>query len=1253
MKKILLACTLLATILTTQAAVGDDVTSKYLQNADFSQGTPVEGYICTYDYDMEKNGSVLYGQQNVEGWTNVKPSDNTYVPDRTDGLFACAAGLFTIGAFTDEGDPVASLGGAYYAPDTNTNGLAEGNALAVVAVWSSFVQYTQAVTLPAGAYTIKISTWNDAGTNSVNQNLCGFIADDGTSYVVDKLTWSADWEWVEDEVTFILTEETSGVISLGYVASNGGSGAMPHLFFDYIKIIEADPTAIDIEEANKLKPTLLELLEAGDQMGVSTTAGWAVYNNESATLAEVTAAIENQKEINAANMTDFTDFFINNAHFALGDPLDNGICTYAKDMETNGTPYFGMQPVLDWTPNDPGTDGKAAGLFPVGGGETTWLGAKNQGFVPPTTKANGATEGSIFGFVSCWTFSANYTQQVTLPAGSYTITIPTYNATGGTTAIAKNLCGFIADNGDEYLGESLTFPVNQWSNETIKFTLEEETSGVISIGYEAANVGSASMPHLFIDEFTLMFNGKTDVDPSLIALNGAIRSGEAVLSSGEICESVMEENLEKALDAARELKDANSEDAAVNTAAATEVNNAIVAMKASIATYAKFNEFLEGKYTETIEKYEGGEMGDFADELADDLLGYEDGYSEGSFTTEQINEIVNGFNARVADAIKVALVNASADGNDHNLDITPLFSNVNFAGKSTAGWTSSVTSGKFESQQNGVCEVWSADPVDFTASFTLADLPAGVYEVSAPGWFRASGDAATGYEAYSIGEEVGTSYIFANGNKKKLLSQYIEPLFADAEDGMHNAAVGPGYIPNGQSAAQAIFYTTDIDVNNSVVTALASGGDLTIGFKGDGLSNGTWTVWGAMTIVYKGINEDALALCMDDEINDLIEEAGLLAEDGVIATVQEALDKLCSAIEAGENAQETDVVETKTAAIEALESAISYASQTPSLMDELANLVYVYDNLRYDVEIESLNTELESLLDAAVPENGAESNEQIQEWIDAYPVAWTKFICGQPEMANASEESPVDVTPAILNAGFTGIDGTNPGPEYWDITRNGGSENVEYDIYEFYNANSFDISQQIAGLTPGFYRVRVQSFYRAGSNADNVATFTTNPDSINTVQFYANNDSVTVKNVLELEDIESEGYVAGSQLGVNGEVTVDFNGNPQFYVPNNRESMSVYLPMGVYWNEIDCEVGEDGILKIGLTKAVGLATDWCPFDNFELYYIGTTSPSAIETIAVSESANANPSAIYDLQGRKVSKVSKGLYIVNNKVIYVK
>ncbi len=74
----------------------------------------------------------------------------------------------------------------------------------------------------------------------------------------------------------------------------------------------------------------------------------------------------------------------------------------------------------------------------------------------------------------------------------------------------KNLTGFVAGTGDEHLLSATTYPVGEWSKETLSFTLDEETYGWLSIGYEAVNLGSGSMPHLFVDYIKIAYTAKEE-----------------------------------------------------------------------------------------------------------------------------------------------------------------------------------------------------------------------------------------------------------------------------------------------------------------------------------------------------------------------------------------------------------------------------------------------------------------------------------------------------------------------------------------------------------------------------------------------------------------------------------------------------------------------------------------------------------------------------------------------------------------------
>ncbi|MBQ3237458.1 MAG: DUF5013 domain-containing protein [Bacteroidaceae bacterium] len=214
-----------------------------------------------------------------------------------------------------------------------------------------------------------------------------------------------------------------------------------------------------------------------------------------------------------------------NLDFSEGTPVDNGICTYAKDIESNGTTYSQMLEVTGWTIEGENGDARAAGLFAYGSGY--WLGSKEN--IAPATNPEGAAEGNALGVVAVWDAVAQYVQNVTLEAGNYVINIPVYNSVGGTTAPAKSLIGFIADNGTEYLAPAKAYAVNAWTVETITFTLTETTTGKLSLGYDAPNSGSGANQHLFFDKVEIM--AVTETDLARADLDAVIATAQATVDA--------------------------------------------------------------------------------------------------------------------------------------------------------------------------------------------------------------------------------------------------------------------------------------------------------------------------------------------------------------------------------------------------------------------------------------------------------------------------------------------------------------------------------------------------------------------------------------------------------------------------------------------------------------------------------------------------------------------------------------------------
>ncbi len=268
--------------------------------------------------------------------------------------------------------------------------------------------------------------------------------------------------------------------------------------------------------------------------------------------------------------TDVTSQYLTNADFSQGTPITVGVCTYAKDMENNGTEYSQLVPVVGWDIPANG-DARAGGLVAFGSG--VWIGGP--GYVAPVTNSDGESTGNILGLVAVWTGTAQYTQDATLPAGTYTLVLGVYNSIGGTQAFSKNLIGFIENGGTEHLATSTTYAVNTWKYEFITFTLSDETAGKFSLGYTSANAGSGNMPHLFLSGIQL-FNGEIDAE----AYQTAKLAKLAYLESKSLLEDVTYANV-----TGQERTDLQTAMEAYETNGSTSIIEALEAFKAAKASY--------------------------------------------------------------------------------------------------------------------------------------------------------------------------------------------------------------------------------------------------------------------------------------------------------------------------------------------------------------------------------------------------------------------------------------------------------------------------------------------------------------------------------------------------------------------------------------------------------------------------------------------------------------------------------------------
>lgn len=1196
----------------TQFKVLEDMTSK-LQNADFKTGSPVEYTIRTYDYDIAdqlgvgNGGEGLFGQQEVPGWTAANPSDNKWMAKdtRTDGSNARAAGIFAY-----DSESMIGLGGDYF-PRLDGG---DTQGLGMVAVWGASLQYSQNITLPAGDYLLIARLCNVAGDGTIDNHF-GFKTSDDTYYnskmtnvpIMAVLEGEGKDIWVEDTVIIRLAAETAGDVILGY-SYGAGSGTAPHIFLDNVKLLKVDPSTLDQLQIEAARADLQKLIDEGKRLGVDTSASEAMLANPNATLDQLSDAIVKQQELNAEGITDLSEFFLMNAHFSQDDPVEGGICTYAKDKATNNVNYSGMQSVKSWVANHLGADQYASGVYATG--SDAFLGGK--AFVPPTTMSDGST-GKVLGFVTCWTGSIQYTQHVTLPAGSYTLEISYYN-TGGTGAVSKNLIGFVEDNGTEHLGTTTTFPVGQWGKEKITFELAEETDGYFTLGYTSPNVSSNDMPHFFLDGISLFYEGALQFDPSLFALKGVVTSAENL--EGETFNADLQADFQDAINEARALISTQSDDAEANKAAQEKITAMIQEVQSSIDAYKRLENFYNKDLNNAEQKYTYiTQLLELDNEVSDAL-------SNCNWDNAKIDEVIASLPGIIKDGVQKAFDAAVASGEKlaKDLDISPLFNTLGVTYSTSAVQGTNVPDKQWNygnasnfKTQHGTSEVWNQSP--FTVSQTLADMPAGTYTITTRAFYRIS-DQVSNYDSYIGGETMPSVAVLAGHNRGQIVN-VAELASETAEDFANSSEVAGGglFVPNSQLAAHDIFENPDYaeKVTVSARTALAQKGDLTFGITADELMENSWVVWYTFEIAYNALDESVLS----EELVSLIDEATDARDSYEASSVAATYAALEEAIAKGEKAQADATTEAITSAIVDLAAAIEMNKRSAQLIDEFNRVATVYLEKTSNEPYTSTDTELNEILEKT--EQEFTSNEEIQDLIDRLPSAYFKHVVTRSDFAQGTEDNPIDITDIITNPDFevgnsSGWTITAENSEDEKIGKNQGYQGSSYTnadgditISKFIEAwrpttaedaepvhlEDGTISQVLNGVLPqGYYRLEIDGY---ATHQQAVPA-----EGITGVDLY----------------VAIDGGLMRTPIGID--VT---NGNPTHFVRDFYSNGTSVATIGIMVKDTNAS--------------------WLAADNFKLSFIGQQTPDAVDAVKVADA----PAAVYTVAGTRTSQLVKGLNIV--------
>lgn len=214
---------------------------------------------------------------------------------------------------------------------------------------------------------------------------------------------------------------------------------------------------------------------------------------------------------------------------------------------------------------------------------------------------------------------------------------------------------------------------------------------------------------------------------------------------------------------------------------------------------------------------------------------------------------------------------------------------------------------------------------------------------------------------------------------------------------------------------------------------------------------------------------------------------------------------------------------------------------------------------------------------------------------------------------------PNDMTSLIVNPAYLGVEGSEDLYAGWNHTENGWkarSYEAPMNLITYSGNCDFEVNQTIENVPAGLYRLSVHAFYRAGSLEDEQAKVAAGAELEKELVMYANvndADNKYSKKVMNLSEGAADAQVEGTG--------VEFAEGQ--YVPNSAADARTWYIAGEYKNEVLFNVFEDGSVTIGLSKAVGLANDYCPVGAWSLYRVG----DADETEATPDPKPAVPASL--------------------------
>lgn len=1041
--------------------------------------------------------------------------------------------------------------------------------------------------------------------DNLDCNLWNFVKQDDGTYTIQIVEQNINYN---ADCFFAWAGEEDGIVQPGFnVQEAEAAGAVYGMKWSFLY----DEGYNNAYLQYLAKEILYNKLNDAEKNGVSTAEAEAVYNNPDATPEEINAAVEKLAQ-------DILDKY--NELFQQASPDNPADATFLLS-----------NPSFD--------ESTSAGHYP--GWEGNFSGWQ-------ATRVDGpAGDTQIVGpFVEQWVAGGNklddyYIQQQLngLPAGLYTLGADITARQQGDDEAEVTGCYLFAQVGDAEK-ETASCSSQAVGNNPVHYTINffVKDGEAVLVGFETK---STTANWVAFDNFSLTYYGNAgsldyiNLEMALAKLTPILEDKQDENDNWNISAATAS-TIEEVVAAANELTPASS--AEEITAALEQVEAMLETAEIEVEAYSnlrelqKLAEFYAENYANVPVVGEG--LAQMSDDIKDHL-------EEGDLSVEDIEKL----QAEYDNFIKVELPANIVEGTD----LTALLTNPNFDNNNSNGWE-----GTKPAVQNRCAEFYCKN---FDMYQDLTGLPEGLYEVSLSGFVRQGfiGNAAANYLAGTedirasiygktgLGE--GSSELEAATKFPSLPGTYdLEPHFTCPEDAQAlGLSAGDSNYDNGYEGDDGFHYVangmTGFDVWKTLfpdkfktsAKVFVSDGTLRIGLRcTDYAVDGFWCIFDDFKLTYVSHDMvDALLESAKEAAGKLLERRDNIAESQPLPTdLYNEIEAVVAEVEnADPNALSGDDVR---ALSEKVSQADELLTQIATEAKTQLSMYSYYETMLLEItdssDPEGYRTKFDEINANYTAGPTWETTEEMRaegEWLKD---GWVKYVTA--DLATA--ELPANVSDVIFNRGF----------EVDNVDSNAGWNNpgaAAYSEMEVFSKN-FDVNQDIKGLPAGFYELTVQGFYRMGGYADAAKNDSTEIFA----NLYATNGTSTWN--APMQGIFTPAMT--ETVYANGEVTqaVEVDGETvTYYIPNSMECAREYFDVDCYkGNSVVFEVKEGDVITLGIKKDSTLTNDWTIFDDFQLYYLGTTAPDAISAIAAGKAVDQK---YFTIGGVQLARPQKGVNIV--------